>query len=75
MLPKGNSEKQALVWKPVGLQYILVNRINSEFLSNMFDKHIIIVDNGERNGYNKNKQKELLYMMLFCALCRDSKND
>jgi hypothetical protein len=34
-----------------------------------------IVDNGECNGYNKNRQKELLYMMFFCVLCRDSKND
>lgn len=41
----------------------------------MFDKHIIIVDNGERNGYNKNKQKELFYTMFFCALYRRSKND
>lgn len=31
----------------------------------MFDKHIIIVDNGECNGYNKNRQKELFYMEFF----------
>lgn len=34
----------------------------------MFDKHIIIVDNGERNRYNKNRQEELFYTMFFCAL-------
>ena len=41
----------------------------------MFDKHIIIVDNEGRNGYNKNTQKELFYTMFFCALYRHSKND
>ena len=34
----------------------------------MFDKYIIIVDNGKRIGYNKHKQKELFYTMFFCAL-------
>lgn len=34
----------------------------------MFDKHIIIVDNGERNGYNKNTQKEPFYIMFFVHL-------
>ena len=31
----------------------------------MFDKYIIIVDNGERNRYNKNRQKEPFYIMFF----------
>ena len=65
ILPKGNNKKWVLVLKPVGLQYILVNRINSEFLSNMFDKHIIIVDNEGRNRYNKNTQKEPFCIMFF----------
>lgn len=31
----------------------------------MFDKHIIIVDNEGRIGYNENAQKELFCIMFF----------